>query len=141
MKIITMILVLFVILFHMAVFVVEAFLWMNPAIYEFSIQRINAGVDVSLQDQALILKTVFVNQGFYNLFLAFGGVLGLSMMRAGRHSAGKALIAYMCLFATGAGIVLAITAQAYIGAFLQGGVAALAFIGVFFGFLDKKSAG
>ncbi len=140
MKFITLILVLFVILFHMAVFVAESFLWIQPFIHEFAIAKLNAGVDVGVYDQALILKKLFYNQGFYNLFLALGGVAGLIAMARGNAGAGKALIMYMCLFAVGAGLILGLSAQAYIGAFMQGGVAALAFIMVCFGGLGKADS-
>ncbi|MGH1352946.1 MAG: DUF1304 family protein [Methyloligellaceae bacterium] len=140
MKFITLILVLFVILFHIGVFVAESFLWMQPFIHEFAIEKLKAGVNVEVYDQALVLKKLFYNQGFYNLFLALGGVAGLIAMARGKVTTGCALIMYMCLFATGAGLILAISAQAYIGAFMQGGVAAMAFLMVAFGGLGKAES-
>jgi len=118
-------LVVFVIVFHLVVFVVETFLWMQPGIYEFALGRLDAPVAVGLHDQALILESLFVNQGFYNLFLAIAGIVGLVAIRGGDARVGAALIAMMCLSALGAGIVLAFSTGAIIGALLQAGPAAV----------------
>jgi putative membrane protein len=118
--------VLFVIVFHTMAFVGEAFLWMRPGVYEFALSRFQIAVPLALHEQALVLKPVFVNQGFYNLFLAVAGVVGLLLIRRGKAEAGRALVGYMCASAVGAGIVLAFTSIAYIGALLQALPAAIA---------------
>lgn len=112
-------LVQFVIFFHLSAFVVEAFLWMRPAVHEAVLGRLTGTSAVALHDQALILKSLFVNQGFYNLFLAIAGIAGLAFLRRGDATIGTTLIAYMCSSAVGAGVVLAVSTGAYIGAFLQ----------------------
>lgn len=112
-------LVLFVIAFHLTIFVVEAFLWMRPGIHELALRRLNDGVSIDAHEQALVLKSVFVNQGFYNLFLAAAGIVGLTFLRRGNASVGYALIGYACLSAVGAGLVLAASTRAYVGAFFQ----------------------
>jgi len=99
---------------------------MRPAIYEFSLSRLADPVAVDLRDQAKILRVLFVNQGFYNLFVAAAGVAGLVFVRRGQAAVGTALIVYMCLFAAGAGIVLAVTTIGYIVALLQTVPAAIA---------------
>jgi putative membrane protein len=119
-------LVLFVIVFHALVFVIEAFLWMRPGIYEFSVPRMNGSLTIGIAEQALAMKTVFVNQGFYNLFLAVAGVAGLILLSRGKTQAGHALVCYMCASAVGAGVVLAFTTIAYGGAVLQALPAAIA---------------
>jgi putative membrane protein len=124
-------LVLFVILFHLAAFVVEAFLWMRPAVHEAVLGRVTGTSSVALHDQALILKSLFVNQGFYNLFLAIAGIAGLAFLRRGDATIGTTLVAYMCLSAVGAGVVLAFSTGAYVGAFLQAVPAAVAIAAMF----------
>ncbi|WOB06969.1 DUF1304 family protein [Piscinibacter gummiphilus] len=119
-------LALFVVVFHMLAFVIEAFLWMRPAIYEFSLSRFQTVVPLGLHDQALLLKPHFINQVFYNLFLAIAGVAGLILVTKGKKEAGHALVGYMCASAVGAGVVLAFTSIAYIGALLQALPAAIA---------------
>jgi len=59
-----------VIVVHLLAFVIEVFLWMNPAVHEFALNKFNASATTDLYEQALILKTLIVNQGFYNLLLA-----------------------------------------------------------------------
>jgi putative membrane protein len=119
-------LVLVVILLHVAAFVVEAFLWMRPGVHELMLNRLTGTVSVDLHDQALILKSLFVNQGFYNLFLATAGISGLSFVTRGNATIGYTLISYMCLSAIGAGVVLAVSTHAYFGALLQAVPAAVA---------------
>jgi len=72
------------------------------------------------------MKTVFINQGFYNLLLAAAGVTGLLLLGRGKTQAGRALVGYMCASAVGAGLVLAFTTIAYGGALLQALPAAVA---------------
>lgn len=115
----TKILILFVIVFHVLVFIAEVFLWMQPGVYGVGIIRLGTSSTLSPYEQALVLKNVFINQGFYNLFLALGGIAGLVFHARGNRVVGNALIAYMCFFAIGAGLVLAFTTTAYVGAVLQ----------------------
>lgn len=119
-------LVVFVIVFHLWAFVLEAFLWMRPAVHEPMLGRLTGASSVALHDQALILKTLFVNQAFYNLFLAIAGIAGLVFLRRGEATIGTTLIAYLCLSAVGAGLVLAVSTGAYVGALLQAGPPAVA---------------
>jgi putative membrane protein len=121
-------LVLFVITFHAAVFVVEAFLWMRPGIHEPILKRLATEGSVGVHEQALVLQAFLVNQGFYNSFLAIAGIAGLAFLRRGNAPVGYALIVYMCLSAVGAGLVLAISTHAYVGAFLQAVPAAVALV-------------
>jgi len=119
-------LVLFVVAFHAAIFVVEAFLWMHPAVYEFALNRLAIKTTLDLPGQALVLQASFVNQGFYNLFLASAGIAGLVFLGRGNAPVGYTLIIYMCLSAVGAGLVLATSTPATIGAILQAVPAVLA---------------
>ena len=119
-------LVLFVVAFHAAIFVVEAFLWMHPAVYEFALNRPAIKTTLDLPGQALVLQASFVHQGFYNLFLASAGIAGLVFLGRGNEPVGYTLIVYMCLSAVGAGLVLATSTPATIGAILQAVPAVLA---------------
>jgi putative membrane protein len=116
----------FVIVLHLCVFVVEAFLWMQPGIHQLAVSKLNHDVAFEVRDQALILRKLFVSQGFYNLFLSLSGICGLTLLGKGRASAGYALVRYVCFSAVGAGVVLAFTSKAYFGAVLQAVPAAIA---------------
>ena len=118
--------VLFVVAFHAAIFVVEAFLWMHPAVYEFALNRLAIKTTLDLPGQALVLQASFVNQVFYTLFLASAGIAGLVFLGRGNEPVGYTLIVYMCLSAVGAGLVLATSTPATIGAILQAVPAVLA---------------
>ncbi len=120
------------ILVHIVVFVGESFLWMNPAVHERVLGRLDSQIDVSLFEQAQILQALFLNQGFYNLFVALGGIAGWILYRTGKTEAGIALITYMCFFALGAGVVLALSIGAYAGAVVQALPPCLALIGIWF---------
>lgn len=119
-------LVLFVILFHGAIFLIEVFFWMSPGVHEIALRRLADPVGLDLQAQAAVLRTTFVNLGFYNLFLACAGLAGLALLRRGEVAVGQTLIFYMCLSAVGAGVVLLASTQAYLGALLQAFPAAVA---------------
>ena len=121
-------LVLFVILFHVAIFMVETFLWMRPGIHEIALRRLTDPVGLDLHAQASVLRLTFVNLGFYNLFLAVAGLAGLAFLRRGEVSVGRTLIGYMCLSAVGAGVVILFSTHAYLGALLQAAPAAVVLV-------------
>jgi putative membrane protein len=120
------VLVRFVVAFHLLVFVVETFLWMHPGVHEVVLNRLTDTTSVDPGHQALILRALFVNQGFYNLFLAIAGFSGLLLLRRENTAAGYALIGYMCCSAASAGLVLAFSTRLYVGAFLQAAPPAVA---------------
>ncbi len=119
-------LVLFVITFHLGIFVVEALLWMRPGVHEFVLKRLANATALDFHQQALVLQALYVSQGFYYLFLAIAGISGLALVGRGNAPAGYTLIVYMCLSAVGAGVVLGASTPATIGAILQAAPAALA---------------
>jgi putative membrane protein len=124
-------LVLFVVFDFFMFFVLEAIFWMQPFVYHILLEMFhNPPSSLDYFTHALVLKKLFINQGFYNLFLAFGGLLGLNYINKNKV-AGYTLITFVCFCAVGAGIVLAATSKAYILAFLQAVPAALAFIKVY----------
>jgi putative membrane protein len=124
-------LVIFVIFDFFMFFVLEVIFWMQPFVYNILLEMFNnppKTLDFSMH--ALVLKKLFINQGFYNLFLAFGGVAGLYYLNKNK-AVGYALIALVCFSAVGAGIVLAVTSKAYILAFFQAVPAAIALAKVY----------
>ena len=131
-------LISFVILLHGAIFLVEVFYWMNPGVHEIALRRLGGPVSLELHVQAAVLRTTFVNLGFYNLFLALAGLAGLAFLWHGKVSVGRTLIFYMCLSAVGAGVVLLVSTHAYIGALLQAVPAAVAIALMVRAFLGDK---
>lgn len=73
---------------HIAFFVMESLLWTRPAIWgRFWIRN---------QHDADTTRPLAYNQGFYNLFLAIGVIVGLVMLSS-HGSAGRALVMFCCL--------------------------------------------
>ena len=58
------------------------------------------------QEQAEIVRPMAYNQGFYNLFLALGIVIGLVLVTNGSVEAGRAVVVFACACMVLAGIVL-----------------------------------
>ncbi len=116
------------VVFHVCVFIVESFLWMNPFVYVPVVNKIAANTAVAPLEQARVLQILFFNQGFYNFFVACGGIAGLWFYRSSHKAMGLALIINCCLFAVGAGLVLLLSVSSPIGAALQAGPALLALV-------------
>ena len=73
-----------------------------------------------------------LNQGFYNLFLAVGAVVGLVLLHAGSPDAGHALIALSCGSMLAAALVLLATNRRMLrAASIQGVAPLLALILIF----------
>ena len=124
-------LVIFVIIDFLLFFVAEVILWMNPFVYTLLLDWFNnQPKSLSYEMHALVMKKLFINQGFYNLFFAIGGIAGLYQLKS-NSAVGYALILLVCFAATFAGIILAITTNAYLLAFLQTVPAAIAFFRVY----------
>ena len=122
---------IFVIIDFLLFFILEALFWMKPLVYNILLDMFNnQPAYLSYSMHALVLKKLFINQGFYNLFLALVGMAGLRYLPK-NNAAGYALIALVCFSAVGAGIVLAVTSKAYILAFLQAVPAAIVLLQVY----------
>jgi putative membrane protein len=119
-------LVAFVIVVHLMFFILEAMFWMQPLVYSILLVFLDNHVALDFPTQALTLKNLFVNQGFYNLFLALAGIVGWRMLSRGDRPSGYLLMLLLCLCGCGAGMVLAFSTKAYILAFFQAVPAALA---------------
>lgn len=75
-------------LIHVMIFVMESVLFSRA-----SIHRGTFGV---APDDLPAVRPWAFNQGFYNLFLAVGGIAGLIAVHAGSPDAGRALVALAC---------------------------------------------
>ncbi|MEV6846361.1 DUF1304 domain-containing protein [Actinoplanes sp. NPDC051411] len=98
---------------HVAIFAMESLLFTRPAV--------RARFHVGDADLAAARPWAF-NQGFYNLFLAAGTIVGLILLHTGGHTqAGTALVALACASMLGAALVLVGTDRRMArGALMQG---------------------
>lgn len=97
-------LVILVIIVHIMFFVLEAIFWMNPNVHNPLLDFLNNPVTLKYEVQAVVLKNLFVNQGFYNLFLVLAGIAGLNLISKQKYSSGYTLVLLLCFSALGAGL-------------------------------------
>ena len=97
MNLVTQVFAIIAVLFHVAAFVLESFLFHRPDVQTFLLGRPEPAPGVRLWA---------FNQGFYNLFLAAGPAAGLIAYSTGETSVGRALLIYGCAFMAACGIVL-----------------------------------
>ncbi|HEX7869817.1 MAG TPA: hypothetical protein VF455_06855, partial [Chryseobacterium sp.] len=70
-------LVIFVIFDFFMFFVLEVIFWMQPFVYNILLEMFNnPPKTLDFPTHALVMKKLFINQGFYNLFFAIGGFAG-----------------------------------------------------------------
>lgn len=98
---------------HVFIFVMESVLWSQPKVWK--------RFSVANQAEADVLKPMAFNQGFYNLFLALGIVVGLII----GGSAGHAIVIFACLSIVGAAAVLATGGKQYYRAAIMQGITPL----------------
>jgi putative membrane protein len=68
-----------------------------------------------------VLRFAMLNQGFYNLFLAIGTLVGIVGAAGGWEPQGSTLVVFGCLFMVGAAGVLVVARPAMVrGALVQG---------------------
>jgi putative membrane protein len=116
-------------LLHIYIFVMESVLWMRPATWKrFGIRS---------QDDAGTIRPMALNQGFYNLFLAIGVIVGFFLLpHPSLDPAGVMLILFCCASMLAAALVLLISNPKLArAALIQGvlpliSVVALAILGV-----------
>jgi putative membrane protein len=85
-------------LLHVAIFYMEAIAFTQPKIYRRFL--------VSGEAAAQAIKPWAFNQGFYNLFLAIGTLIGVVVWLSDHDDAGRALVAFGCGCMIGAALVL-----------------------------------
>jgi len=117
-------------LLHVYIFVMESIQWTQPRIWR--------RFGLTDQAQADTTKPMAYNQGFYNLFLAVGTILGIALFWAGDDgTAARIAGATLQLFALGsmvaAALVLITTGVKYLrAALVQGTLPLIAFVLVLF---------
>ncbi len=84
-------------MFHIVFFVFESILWTRPKIWR--------RFGLTSQPDADITRPLAYNQGFYNLFLAVGVIVGLLLLPS-HESAGRAMVLFGCLSMAAAAVVL-----------------------------------
>jgi putative membrane protein len=116
-------------LLHIYIFVMESVLWMRPSTWK--------RFGLKSQDEAATIRPMALNQGFYNLFLAIGVIVGLFLLpHPSLHAPGVLLVFFSCASMLAAALVLIISNPKLArAAVLQGifpliAVAALAVLGV-----------
>jgi putative membrane protein len=111
---------------HVAIFAMESLLFTRPAV--------RSRFHVGEADVAAARPWAF-NQGFYNLFLAVGTIVGLVLLHTdGYAQAGRALVALACASMLAAALVLIGTDRRMArGALLQGLLPLIALLLLIFG--------
>ncbi|MEJ1156513.1 MULTISPECIES: DUF1304 domain-containing protein [Microbacterium] len=105
-------------LLHVYIFVMESVQWTQPRVWKI--------FGIRSQDAAEITKPMAYNQGFYNLFLAIGVILGLALFWAGGPDttadvAGRTLVLFSLGSMAAAAMVLITTGAKYLRpALIQG---------------------
>ncbi|MGN6428831.1 DUF1304 domain-containing protein [uncultured Leifsonia sp.] len=98
---------------HIAIFFMESVAWARPAVWK--------RFGVADQAAADTTKPMAYNQGFYNLFLAIGAIVGLILFGVGMHAAGLALIYFTMASMLAAAVVLVTSGRGYLRpAIIQG---------------------
>ncbi|TXK19950.1 DUF1304 domain-containing protein [Homoserinibacter sp. GY 40078] len=80
---------------------------------------------VRTREEGEVLRTMAYNQGFYNLFLAFGAGAGVSLALSGLVEAGLAIALYACASMVLASLVLLLSRPGMLRAVLAQGLAPL----------------
>ena len=107
---------------HIYIFWMESFGWRRPAVWK----RFN----VADQAQADSNRDLAYNQGFYNLFLAIGAIVGVVLLASGLHPAGYALVILSTGSMLAASLVLLTLGRQFAAAALTQGLAPLIGLGL-----------
>ena len=99
---------------HLYIFILESLRWTEPATM--------AVFRISTPQEAASTQPLAYNQGFYNLFLAVGVLLGVVLLTAGSRVAGLTLMSFASASMVLAAMVLAVSNRSMIRpALIQGG--------------------
>lgn len=90
---------------HVGIFVMESVAWTRPGIWK--------RFGVADQAAAETTKPMAYNQGFYNLFLAIGAIIGVVLFGVGQTAAGLTLVIFALSCMVLAAIVLVTTGKGY----------------------------
>ncbi len=94
-------------LVHVLVFVWEALVFRRPGVHQ--------GIFHIPSEDVPAVRLWAFGQGFYNLFLASGTVIGLVALHNGNETVGRALVFYTCGFMALSGVVLVIADRMGLG--------------------------
>jgi putative membrane protein len=83
---------------HAWFFVLESLWFLRPAVY----RRFGLATDAD----ARLVRSFAFNQGFYNLFLAVGVAIGITLAATGSTAEGRAIVLFACGSMVAAGVVL-----------------------------------
>jgi putative membrane protein len=84
-------------LIHVWFFAMESLWFMRPSVH--------GRFGIAPEEEARIVRSFAYNQGYYNLFLAVGVVIGLALAMTGDPT-GRAIVFFACGSMVAAGIVL-----------------------------------
>lgn len=113
-------------LVHVYIFVLESIAWTSP--------RVRAVFGISTDAEAQATRAMAFNQGFYNLFLAIGAVLGTVLVATGSGTTGWPLVVFSAACMLGAAVILAGTGRKYLrSAVVQGTFPLIALLFAFIG--------
>jgi len=94
-------------LLHVVFFVFESVLWMRPSVY--------GRFGIGSREEAATIRSMAYNQGFYNLALAIGVLVGVVLLAQSGSPfvAGKTAVIFGTACMSIAGVVLASTGPSY----------------------------
>jgi putative membrane protein len=104
---------------HVLFFLMESVFWSRPAVMRIFHRK---------ESDTVSTRMLAFNQGFYNLFLAAGVLVGFALIAGGRTEAGLAVVAANCAVMFGASIVLLVSSPRMLRGALIQGLAPLAFL-------------
>lgn len=100
-------------LIHVLFFLMESVFWMNP--------KVHKGFGIKSLEEAEQFKISFFNQGFYNLFLAVGMLVGIYLLHGEYLIIGKTLVLFCSASMLAASLVLLVSKPGMLrGVFIQG---------------------
>jgi putative membrane protein len=83
---------------HVVFFALESVLFARPDVWRrFGLRS---------QEEADVIRPMAFNQGFYNLFLAIGVVVGVVVVHSSSETVGRTLVIFCCSCMLAAGVVL-----------------------------------
>lgn len=113
-------------LLHVYIFVMESVQWTQPRVWKI--------FGIADQDAADTTRPMAYNQGYYNLFLAIGAIIGLTLFWAGESGtvadvAGRTLLLFALGSMAAAALVLVTSGAKYVRpALIQGTLPLVGFV-------------
>ncbi|WIE72777.1 DUF1304 domain-containing protein [Curtobacterium sp. MCJR17_020] len=100
-------------LVHVYIWFLESIIWTSP--------RARKVFGIATETEADATRSLAFNQGFYNLFLAIGAILGVALVLAGNTATGWTLVVFSTASMLGAAVILVGSGRKYLNsAFKQG---------------------